>query len=80
MDDRVKKNKLEIHKEATEWSKKINIVYENLLNGSEVSKPNFWHLRINLRFVSYCHRTTTGKLSKMQSDFMVQTFKDYQNV
>lgn len=53
MNDRVQKNKLEIHKEATEWSKKINIVYENLINGSEVSIDNLWHLRLNLRFLQY---------------------------
>lgn len=63
MDDKKKKNTSQIHKEATEWSKKINIVYENLLNRSDVSKANILHFRSHSRFVSYCHRTTTGKLS-----------------
>ena len=49
MDDKVEKNKLQIHKEATEWAKKINLVYENLINGSEVSNANFWRFRLNLR-------------------------------
>ena len=80
MDDKAKKNTLKIHKEATEWSKKIHILYEKLLNGSEVSKAQFFHIGFNSRFISFCHRTTTGILSWMQSDFMVQTSEDYQNV
>ncbi|CAO1361997.1 unnamed protein product [Diamesa hyperborea] len=35
LDDKVKKNTLQIHKEATVWSKKIHIVYEKLLLGSQ---------------------------------------------
>ena len=80
MDDKAKKNTLKINKEATEWSKKIHILYEKLLNGSEVSKAQFFHFGINSRFVSCCHRTTTGKPSWMQSDSMVQTSEDYQIV
>ncbi|CAO1304614.1 unnamed protein product [Diamesa serratosioi] len=48
MENKGNKNKLEIHKEATEWSKKINIVYEKLLNGSETCRRflNFYNTHL----------------------------------
>ena len=75
MDDKAKKNTLKIHKEATEWSKKIHILYEKLLIGSEVSKAHFFqldsihvlfHIVIELRPENYrgCNQIFWSKLPK----------------